>query len=100
MKRDRQTVNAHNVDEEVAFISLPRRGKPGNDFVYDNTAGTDQTIYIVDTGAGLDNNDVNFLIPSAKTIWLINHKGVFQIRCSEQKIPPSHRRKSERWAGK
>ncbi|KAL8729197.1 MAG: hypothetical protein Q9181_005082 [Wetmoreana brouardii] len=57
VKRDGQTVNAHNVDDEVAFISLPQNQQLGDDFVYDNTAGTDQTVYIVDTGAGLGNAD-------------------------------------------
>ena len=65
-KRDGQTVNAHNVDDEVAFISLPLNQDPGNDFVYDNTAGADQAVYIVDTGAGLGNADVDFLTPKAK----------------------------------
>lgn len=63
VKRDGHTVNAHNVDPEVAFISWPlRQGKQeklGKDFVYDDTAGIDQTIYIVDTGAGLGSTDVS-----------------------------------------
>ena len=97
VKRDGQTVNAHNVEKEVAFISLPSGEALGTDFVYDDTAGTGQTVYIVDTGAGLGNTDVSFLIPKAEKMWLKNHTGVLQIRCSECKIPPSHRCKSERW---
>lgn len=66
VKRDGQTVNAHNGDDEVAFISLPRKRELGKDFVYDNTAGTGQTVYIIDTGAGLGNSDVNFLTQRLK----------------------------------
>ena len=70
LKRDGQLVNAHNVDDEVAFISLAQNQQLGDDFVYDNTAGTDQTVYIVDTGAGLGNADVDFFTPKAKLTWL------------------------------
>lgn len=65
VKRDGQIINAHNVDDEVAFISLPLNRQLGNDFVYDNTAGTGQTVYIIDTGADLGNTDVKSLIPKA-----------------------------------
>ena len=58
VKRDGGLVNAHNVEEEMAFISQPRGKELTNDFVYDSTAGTGQTVYIVDTGAGLANTDV------------------------------------------
>ncbi len=39
VKWDGQTVYAHNVDHEVAFISQPLNPRLGKDFVYDNTAG-------------------------------------------------------------
>jgi hypothetical protein len=100
VKRDGQTVNAHNVDEEVAFISAPLGEAVGRDFVYDNTAGTGQTVYIVDTGAGLGNIDVSFLIQKAVKVWLKDHIGVWEIRYSEQKIPSSHRCNSKRWPAK
>ena len=47
----------------MAFISWPDQTELGDDFVYDNTAGTGVTVYIVDTGAGLGNNDVSSLFP-------------------------------------
>lgn len=42
LERDGQTVYAHNVDHEVAFISQPLDTRLGEDFIYDNTAGTCQ----------------------------------------------------------
>ena len=44
----------------MVFISLPPEEKVGDeeDFVYDKTAGTGVTVYIVDTGADLGNDDV------------------------------------------
>ncbi len=47
----------------MAFISWPDQTELGGDFVYDNTAGTGVTVYIVDSGAGLANNDVSLLFP-------------------------------------
>jgi len=88
VKRDGQTINAHNVDDEVALISLPRGRVLGKDFIYDNTAGAGQTIYIVDTGAGLNNADVTPTYEESKIV-LTNQVGVFKICYSEQKIPPS-----------
>jgi len=35
--------------------------KDFEDFVYDKSAGTGVNVYIVDTGAGLGNNDVSFI---------------------------------------
>ncbi|KAL9580839.1 MAG: hypothetical protein Q9212_004248 [Teloschistes hypoglaucus] len=63
LKRDDGYVNSHNVEPEMVYISLPD-GKKVNeykDFVYDKSAGAGVTIYIIDTGAGLKNNDVNTL---------------------------------------
>lgn len=57
-KRDGTTVNAHKSDPEMAFISQAEGKTRGDDFVYDASAGSGQTVYIVDTGARLDNNDV------------------------------------------
>jgi len=99
-KRDGQTVNAHNVEKEVAIISRPRDRVLGTDFVYDDTAGTGQTVYIIDTGAGLANADVGFLISKDQRQWLTNDIGVLEIRYSEQKIPPSLRCSPERSPGK
>ncbi len=44
----------------MVFISLPDRASLNDfkDFVYDKSAGTGVNIYIVDTGAGLSNDDV------------------------------------------
>ena len=62
VKRDGNLVNAHNVEKEMAFISQPRNKDLTEDFVYDDTAGTGQTIYVIDTGAGLANTAVKFLL--------------------------------------
>ena len=47
----------------MAFISWPDGTTLGTDFVYDNTAGAEVTVYIIDSGAGLANNDVCLLFP-------------------------------------
>lgn len=47
----------------MAFISWPDEKERGTDFVYDDTAGAGVTVYIVDSGAGLANNDVGSLSP-------------------------------------
>lgn len=100
MKRNGQTVNAHNVDTEVAFISWPDQTELGDDFVYDDTAGTGVTVYIVDTGAGLANNDVSSLFTIGGDDTTDTHLGIFQICRYEQKIPPSPRCEPKRWPGK
>ena len=50
----------------MAFISWPDSKPRSTDFVYDNTAGADVTVYIVDSGAGLANNDVGPLTPTGE----------------------------------
>ncbi|KAI4195353.1 MAG: hypothetical protein LQ350_007250 [Teloschistes chrysophthalmus] len=58
-KRDDGYVNSHNVEPEMVYLSLPD-GKTVDDFedfVYDKSAGAGVTIYIIDTGAGLNNSD-------------------------------------------
>ena len=60
VKRDDDDVNSHNAAAEMVFISLPDQEKVSDfkDFVYDKSAGTGVNVYIVDTGAGLSNDDV------------------------------------------
>jgi len=45
----------------MVFISLPDQERLSDfkDFVYDKSAGTGVNVYIVDTGAGLSNDDVS-----------------------------------------
>lgn len=60
-KRDDGLVNSHKVLSEMVFVSLPRDKvvEDYEDFVYDKSAGSDVMLYIVDSGAGLSNNDVS-----------------------------------------
>ena len=53
-------MNSHKIDPEMVFISLPDQAKLADyeDFVYDKSAGTNVMVYVVDTGAHLNNNDV------------------------------------------
>ncbi|KAL8996024.1 MAG: hypothetical protein Q9169_004371 [Polycauliona sp. 2 TL-2023] len=59
VKRDDGLVNSHKIDPEMVFVSLPDQAKVEDyeDFVYDKSAGTGVTVYIVDTGADLRNDD-------------------------------------------
>lgn len=59
-KRDDGLVNSHKIDPEMVFISLPDQEEVEDyeDFVYDKSAGSDVTVYILDTGASLSNDDV------------------------------------------
>ena len=49
----------------MVFISLPdqQRLSDYEDFVYDKSTGTGVNVYIVDTGAGLSNDDVGCPLP-------------------------------------
>ncbi|KAL9600658.1 MAG: hypothetical protein Q9179_003141 [Wetmoreana sp. 5 TL-2023] len=71
-KRDDGLVNSHNADPEMVYVSLPDGDSVGDyhDFVYDRSAGTGVNVYIVDTGAGLTNNDefARFVIPNSRWI--------------------------------
>ena len=62
LRRDDGTVNSHKVEPEVAFTSWPDQTELGEDFVYDKSAGSGVTVYIVDTGVGLVNTAVSLLI--------------------------------------
>ncbi|KAL8728989.1 MAG: hypothetical protein Q9181_005158 [Wetmoreana brouardii] len=56
----------------MAYVSLPDGDsvRDYQDFVYDRSAGTGVNVYIVDTGAGLTNNDefARFVIPNCRWI--------------------------------
>ncbi|KAL8965704.1 MAG: hypothetical protein Q9183_003725, partial [Haloplaca sp. 2 TL-2023] len=59
VKRDDGEVNSHIVPDEMVYISLPIGGDVGdyNDFVYDKSAGTAITVYILDSGASFKNQE-------------------------------------------
>lgn len=62
-RRDDGLVNSHKIDKEMVLISVPGEKKIDDfeDFVYDKSAGTGVNVYMVDTGAGLSNNDVSLI---------------------------------------
>ena len=60
MKRDDGEVNSHKAADEMVYISLPIGGDVDDydDFVYDKSAGTGITVYILDSGASFKNDEV------------------------------------------
>ena len=59
-KRDDGYVRSQNAANEMIFVSMPdqRKNAGYRDFVYDKSAGSGVTLYIVDTGAELSNDAV------------------------------------------
>ncbi|KAL8871482.1 MAG: hypothetical protein Q9174_002693 [Haloplaca sp. 1 TL-2023] len=72
VKRDDGNVNSHRADPEMVYLSLPegRKVTDFEDFVYDNSAGEGVTIYIVDTGAGLSNDQEFAKFVRSNVRWL------------------------------
>lgn len=64
IRRDDGAVNSHKVEPEMAFISWPDQTEIGEDFIYDKSAGSGMTVYVVDTGAGLENTAVSSFNPA------------------------------------
>jgi hypothetical protein len=60
VKRDDGYVRSQNVAQEMTFVSLPDGENIDDyyDFVYDKSAGSGVTLYIVDSGAELSNDAV------------------------------------------
>ena len=70
IRRDRGLTRQSTVLDEMIFISQPKGftlGKLKSRYVYDKSAGTGQTVYIVDTGADLT-SDVSFMSPRSAFI--------------------------------